>query len=361
MWAPRCVKRVDDKVGSQPAQELHDRDAHNALPVELLEGVVELVGRLDGLQRLREDVCVLDGLASALAEVGHHGVHRVPDAHDVAIGPAPEELGRAVVQVPLLHALRGSGVEHSHDLVRPSLVEGFDILHQVLLWIGLVLPLAPAPAGRRLLSSRRQSEEGVPLHPTVAHVRGHKVPLRPDVHLVTCIVVVVRLEYRLPSKNGVTAVRAPLPTLAVGGRLLDLLAVHLGADRAPDPVAPHQHVRLGSRPVLEADGDALSLPLGNVTVDSIAVLDKVGLDLLTLVDQDLLQVRSVNNARVRKPEQVGATLQGELYEPVGRCLGIEEVIQRVVRHPEAAVGAQAVLDPARPRSRKGELLHDAIK
>ena len=44
-------------------------------------------------ERARELVGVLDGLAAALAQVGHHGVDGIADEHRRAVGPRAEELG----------------------------------------------------------------------------------------------------------------------------------------------------------------------------------------------------------------------------------------------------------------------------
>mmetsp|Transcript_24728 Transcript_24728/g.72392 ORF Transcript_24728/g.72392 Transcript_24728/m.72392 type:complete len:222 (-) Transcript_24728:1568-2233(-) len=162
---PRSIERVDDEIGREAGEELYSRGAEDALPVELLEAVLDLGGGLGRGECLREDVGILDGLTSALSEVGHHGMDGVAHENDVAFGPGAEELGGAVVEIALLDGIGGRGVEDGHDLVGPSLVEALDVFDEVLLVIGLTFARGSSPSGGGALGARGKGEEGVPLDP----------------------------------------------------------------------------------------------------------------------------------------------------------------------------------------------------
>mmetsp|Transcript_7605 Transcript_7605/g.15298 ORF Transcript_7605/g.15298 Transcript_7605/m.15298 type:complete len:254 (+) Transcript_7605:573-1334(+) len=243
-------------------------------------------------------------------------MHSISAKDNVTVSPAPEELWAPVVQVPLFDALLGGIVEDVVDLVRPTLVKGLDVLDEVLLRIGLRVSLAPSPTAGCLLAPRRQSEECVPLDSPVPNIARDKVPLGSYVNLVSRLVIVLRLECRLPREDGVAGVGATLLHLAVLGGTFDSLPVHLGANRGPNTVGTHENVGMGGRTVGELHIHALPLAQALVPHYGVPVLYEVGLDLLALLYEDLLEVGSVDYPSEGQAVEVGTLLEWELYEPI---------------------------------------------
>mmetsp|Transcript_84230 Transcript_84230/g.257217 ORF Transcript_84230/g.257217 Transcript_84230/m.257217 type:complete len:429 (+) Transcript_84230:237-1523(+) len=283
---PRRVKSVDDEVGRQPAQQRNACHPQDSALVEAVQRLVDDLGRgrlREGVPRadgLRELVRVLDRLASALPQVRHHRVHRVADEDDAAVRPGPEELGPPVVQVPLLHGFDRGGVQHLEDLARPALVQGLEVRDDVRALLRRAAGALPRVAG--LLRARREGQEGVPLDPSVAHVRRDEVTPWADVDLVAALVIVAQLHHRLACEDCVTRVGAPLNRSAIRGLRLDrALFVHLGADGRPDAVRADEDVGLCAAAVLELDGDPSLVVL--VADHWRGVLDEVGLQRPALV------------------------------------------------------------------------------
>mmetsp|Transcript_17301 Transcript_17301/g.41008 ORF Transcript_17301/g.41008 Transcript_17301/m.41008 type:complete len:335 (-) Transcript_17301:282-1286(-) len=285
----------------------------------------------------------------------------VSNQYDVTIGPTSQELRWTIVQIPLLDRIRWSRIEDRHYLIGPALMKRFDVVNQILLRISLPITSRATPSRRSLFGSRRKRKECIPLNTTITNIRGNKVALRSDVDLVSCLIVVGRLDDSFTSKDGVATVRASLPPLKIGRTLLDLFSVHLCPHCRPNAIGTNQNIRIGRRSVRKGNLDALVLSQVFIRRDGVAVLDEVRLELFAFVDQNLLQIGTVHNARVGQSVQIGALLQGELDEPIGGGVGIDEVVQRVAGHAEGAVGPQPVLDAAGARPREGELVHDAVE
>mmetsp|Transcript_26875 Transcript_26875/g.67822 ORF Transcript_26875/g.67822 Transcript_26875/m.67822 type:complete len:360 (-) Transcript_26875:129-1208(-) len=249
-------------------------------------------------------------------------MHRVPHHRHVALGPALEHRGGAVEQVPLVNLVVGGGVEHlEHLLAPPPLGTVVEELVQVVL------------VARPRLGPLGESQKGVPLRPPLADVGRDKVLAGPNVDLVAHVKVVVSLLDRVPREARVPAVRrATVGTARV-------LVPHLGADGAPDAVRPHKDVARHDLSILERHLDAL-------TAGKLLVLDNFGVPLhhvvaANLVEEELLEVGAVDDARVGQGEVVGHVADGvELGVPLG---------------------ADAVLDAIGARPGEGELLHDPVK
>ena len=64
MGTPWSVERIDDKVACQPTEELHDADTDNAFLEVFVQTVLNLFGRFGSGQCFRQNICVLDSLAS---------------------------------------------------------------------------------------------------------------------------------------------------------------------------------------------------------------------------------------------------------------------------------------------------------
>jgi len=206
------------------------------------------------------------------------------------------------------------------------------------------------------------AKKGVPLDAAVSDIRGDEIALGPNVDLVSRLVVVVGFEDRLSGKDGVSRVVTSLSLFLVGAERLDpALVVHLVSDGAPDSVASHQNVGLRGGAVGQGDGNPVALSLVLVSDDRVSVLDEIRLDLFALVQQNFLEIGSVDHSGVWQSKEIGAFLEGKLDEPVGGGIGIDEVIERIVRHAEGSVRSESVLDAAGADSGKGELFHDAVK
>mmetsp|Transcript_3418 Transcript_3418/g.9719 ORF Transcript_3418/g.9719 Transcript_3418/m.9719 type:complete len:248 (-) Transcript_3418:532-1275(-) len=240
-------------------------------------------------------------------------------------------------------------------------MERLDVVDQVLLRISLVFASRTAPTRGSPLGSRRKRKEGIPLNTTTTDIRSNKVALRSNIDLVSSLIIVGRLEDSFTSKDGVATVSASLSLLEIGRTLLNLLSVHLCPHRRPNAIGTNQNIRIDRRSVPKGNLDALVLSQILVCRDGVAVLDEVWFELPAFVDQNLLQVGTVHNARVGQTVQIGALLQGELDEPIGGGVGIHKIVQRIVGHAEGSVGPQSVLDAAGARSREGELVHDAVE
>lgn len=118
-----------------------------------------------------------------LAKVGHHWMDSIAHQHNISISPGSEQFRRTIVQISLFHRIRRSRIKDSHNLIGPALVQGLDVIHQVLLGIGLLIANRTTPARRCALGSRRKRKEGIPLNTTVTNIRRNEVALRSNVDL----------------------------------------------------------------------------------------------------------------------------------------------------------------------------------
>jgi hypothetical protein len=59
----------------------------------------------------------------------------IADTHDIAISPASQQLWRTVVQVTLFDTISGCCVQDCHDLIAPSFMQSFDVIHEIFFWI----------------------------------------------------------------------------------------------------------------------------------------------------------------------------------------------------------------------------------
>mmetsp|Transcript_2638 Transcript_2638/g.8237 ORF Transcript_2638/g.8237 Transcript_2638/m.8237 type:complete len:249 (+) Transcript_2638:4182-4928(+) len=125
------VEGVDDEIRGEAREEGDGRDAGASGVLVGVEGGRDVVGA--GVERVGELVGVLDGLAAALAEVGHHGMDSVPEEADAVVDPGSEgDLEEvAVVQVALLDRLGGRVSEDVLDLRAPAVVQAQDVVDDV--------------------------------------------------------------------------------------------------------------------------------------------------------------------------------------------------------------------------------------
>jgi hypothetical protein len=74
----------------------------------------------------------------------------------------------------------------------------------------------------------------------------------------------------------------------------------LGSNRAPDSIGPDQQIGTRRGAVSQGHRDTLAFSVRLVALDRIAVLNEIGFDFPALVNQDFLQIGSINHTRVRE-------------------------------------------------------------
>mmetsp|Transcript_42807 Transcript_42807/g.97161 ORF Transcript_42807/g.97161 Transcript_42807/m.97161 type:complete len:285 (-) Transcript_42807:67-921(-) len=262
---------------------------------------------LDSGELLHEDIAILHGLATALPQVGHHGVASVAHERDGPVSPGAEEGRRPVVERTVLDGLRRRGLDEVVDLLRPAQEAAEEV---VLLAVGR--------GGQ--LGALGHAAEGVPLDAAPADVGADEVPLGAHVDLVAHVEVVLRPVDRLAREDRVAAVGA-----AGAGPLLRL-APHLRARGRPDAVGADEHVALLLGAVLEAHAHA-----------SVVGQDLVGAHfggvghraLRQRLQEHRLQVWPVDDAGVGELEHLRGRLHGvEGAEPLG-AQGVDEAVPAV--------------------------------
>mmetsp|Transcript_19078 Transcript_19078/g.28967 ORF Transcript_19078/g.28967 Transcript_19078/m.28967 type:complete len:308 (-) Transcript_19078:321-1244(-) len=239
-------------------------------------------------------------------------------------------------------------------------MERFDIFHQILFWVGLAFPLGPTPSRGGTLGAWLQGKKSVPLDTSISDIGGDEIPLGSNVDLVPRLVIIWRAEDSFTCKHRVPAVGTSLLHLFIFVGPLDFFVVHLCSDTGPDTVASHQDIRIG-RPLLQIHSDTLALPVRSVSLYRISILDKIRFDLAALINQNFLQIRSINDTRIRQSIEIGTFLEGKFHKPIGGCILVEEVINAIIRHTKRSIGTKSILDTTGTCSRKGEFLHDASK
>mmetsp|Transcript_107582 Transcript_107582/g.314561 ORF Transcript_107582/g.314561 Transcript_107582/m.314561 type:complete len:423 (-) Transcript_107582:423-1691(-) len=348
---PRERERVQEQIRGDPREELHPRGAEDPRAVVVLEHVRHLGTVPDAPQLAHEHVPILHCLAASLAQVWHHWVARVAHQAHRAVRPRLEEGRRPVVERPVLDAGGGGRLHEVVDLLGPPHEAA---LHVVLLAVGR--------DGK--LGALGNAAEGVPLDAALADVRAHEVPLGPHVDLVADVEVVLGLVHRLAGEHGVPAVGAS------GALALLRLAPHLRAGGRPDAVGPDEDVALQLGAVLQEDLDAGVVGEDGVACDLLRVLHRA---LRQRLQQHLLEVRPVHDARVGQREHVRGGLHGvEGAEPLGPQRVHEAVLpvpgegeavhefveQRLVDVPDDREGVRRELDGAAESGERRRLLKD---
>ena len=92
----------------------------------------------------------------------------------------------------------------------------------------------------------------------------------------------------LACKDGVSTVCTSLAFLPIVRALLNFLSIHLSADGTPYSIAANQNIRIDRRSILEFNSNAFTLPLRDISIDWVPILDKVGFDLPALIYQYFL-------------------------------------------------------------------------
>mmetsp|Transcript_37550 Transcript_37550/g.120362 ORF Transcript_37550/g.120362 Transcript_37550/m.120362 type:complete len:494 (+) Transcript_37550:294-1775(+) len=288
----RRVEAADDDVRGEAREALHRRRASQAPVAVPLQRPLDLAAAREGRELLRDDERILERLAAALAEVGHHRVDGVPEQRDAALVPRLEHRGRAVVQVALLDLVLLRRSQDVVDLRRPPLKQLLQVRRGAV----------------RLLLARlgvgRPREEGVPLVAAAPDVGDDKVLLRPDVHLVAALGVASPV-LQLARKDGVARVGDAGP-LAARGRLR-----HRRAHVGPDAVGPDEDVAVHLLARLQRGDDAAvaALPVG---LDAGAEPQVVA----RAPHQDLLQLRPLDHASEGHLARLGGRPEVELCVPL---------------------------------------------
>mmetsp|Transcript_9260 Transcript_9260/g.11599 ORF Transcript_9260/g.11599 Transcript_9260/m.11599 type:complete len:290 (-) Transcript_9260:460-1329(-) len=211
---PRGTEGIDDQIGGQTRQQRNARHTRHPRLVEVLQGFsghlwIKVFGiGLAGRQDTSELKSILNGLAAALTQVGHHWVHCIAHEHHVAIGPRAEELGPPVVEITLLHRLRIRVVQHIEHFARPTFMKAFQITDDICALLGIAAFSGPGVTS--LMSSRGQCAKGIPLDASISYIGGDEIPLWPNVDFVAALIVVRHLEHGLAGKDGVPGVAASL-------------------------------------------------------------------------------------------------------------------------------------------------------
>jgi hypothetical protein len=261
--------------------------------------------------------------------------------NNVSIGPASEELWCSVVKITLLNRVWRGSIENSHHFRTPSLVQRLDVFDKVLLWVFLAFSLSSTPATGRLFGAWWEGKEGIPLNTTVANVRSDEITLRANIHLISSLVIIGCFQNSLSGKHSVSGIGASLSLLLIRTRALySTLIVHLRSNGGPNSVGSDKNIRIHSGAIFQSDGNSITFSHILITRHRVSIYEKVGVDCPALINQNFLQVGSVDNSSVRKAEKIGTFLERELDKPVGRSLGVPKVIQRIVSHSERTIGTK---------------------
>mmetsp|Transcript_4925 Transcript_4925/g.11743 ORF Transcript_4925/g.11743 Transcript_4925/m.11743 type:complete len:274 (+) Transcript_4925:210-1031(+) len=215
VWTPWCIESVHNQITGESAQELNGADSQNTLSVEILKRIFNLCCGLGVGEIFGQNVGILDGLASSLSQVGHHGVDSVTHEDNISIGPATEEFRGSVVKVALFDRFGWGRIENRHDLIRPALVQRLDVFDQIFTRIGLFIADGTTPSRRCFFGTGWEGKEGIPLHTPISNIRSDEITLGTNVDLVSRLVVVVGFEHRLSRKDCVSGVIASLALLFV--------------------------------------------------------------------------------------------------------------------------------------------------
>eukprot|EP00632_Arachnochrysis_sp_CCMP2950_P013291 CAMPEP_0185700268 /NCGR_PEP_ID=MMETSP1164-20130828/7399_1 /TAXON_ID=1104430 /ORGANISM="Chrysoreinhardia sp, Strain CCMP2950" /LENGTH=562 /DNA_ID=CAMNT_0028367215 /DNA_START=101 /DNA_END=1787 /DNA_ORIENTATION=- len=318
------VEAADDDVRREAREALDGGGAHEAAVAVRRERRGDFGAVRRRVELLRHDEGVLDGLAAALAEVGHHGVHGVAEERDGAVVPRAERRGRPVVEVALLDLVVARRGEDVQDVGRPAVEDALEVRARA---VGL---------GLRLGRVGRPREEGVPLVARVADVGDDEVLVRPDEHLVADLAVVGGFVRELAREDRVSRIR-DARALALGG-----FVAHRRADLRPDPVGADEHVGADARPVRELDDDGA---LAGVGLGIDGALLRVRRHGATVFDDALGQMVEQNRLQV-----------GPLDDPRKGHLARRRRRREV--EPRVPLVAHAVLDAVRQVARPRELALD---
>mmetsp|Transcript_16457 Transcript_16457/g.42654 ORF Transcript_16457/g.42654 Transcript_16457/m.42654 type:complete len:332 (+) Transcript_16457:421-1416(+) len=302
-------------------------------------------------------------------------MRRVAGDRDRPVGPRAQparrvaQQRRAVVQVTPLHLRLRRRVDEFECEAVPDIA--------IRITRGLVGELAPQPVelGRRalwgrvlILAARRRADEGEPLLPVAACIRGHEVLVLAEQDLVRdlldvgCSVLAQRRVAREPGeapprfRRDRDRVARNLPLLGIvdctasrarrgkaAGALVE--PKHLLAHGRPDPVGTHEDVRIRDRPVLERGLDASPFAEHFVLGDAAADAHRARWE--AVLDKDLLDHRPVHHDRWREASLQGGPNCVEADEPVALVVLARERVASVVPdlEPGDAVGRdRALLD-----------------
>mmetsp|Transcript_21085 Transcript_21085/g.44989 ORF Transcript_21085/g.44989 Transcript_21085/m.44989 type:complete len:405 (+) Transcript_21085:363-1577(+) len=339
---------VQQEIRCDTGEELHSSGAEDARTVIVLEQVGHLGAVLHCPQPRHQGVAVLHGLATALPEVGHHGVASIAHQCHGAVRPGLEEGGRPVIEGAILDCCCGGRADEVRNLPRPAEEGLYDV---GLLQLGL--------GGER--GTLRNAAEGIPLNTAPANVGADEVLLGPHVDLVAHVEIVLWLVDRLAGKDDVAAVGA------ARSRAFLLLVPHLRPRGRPDPVTTQQHVSLHLRAVIAGDADPCILGQNRVASHLLPILQR---PLRELGEEELLQVGTIHNAsvgqafglcrrlhRIEGTEPLRPERINKAVPPVaGECELLHEAFEdRLVDITDYGEGIRSQLDGA-AKSRKGVCL-----
>ncbi|KAL7540003.1 hypothetical protein ACHAWF_006580 [Thalassiosira exigua] len=373
---------VHEQIAPQLRESLDDGRADHADAGILSQGPGHVAGVCHLSQLLDEAVSVLGGLASALSQVGHHGMRRVSAQRHRPLRPrAPQppriqrrQQRRAVVQIPSLDVLLGGGLDELQRERIPDVPVVVAVARaRELLPESGELGVRVVGGGLRVHAPRRLADEREPLLSLPSPVRAHEVLLLPQQDLIRH-----RLDVRRPvGREGGVAREPRVPTIGATGDVdrvpreatsLGVVqrspggagggepsrpvreAVELLPDLGPDAVGAHEDVGVGLRAVLEGGDDAASAT--EVFVGRDARLDPDGALGEAVLDQDLLDDGTVHDDRGGQAGLQRRTDRVESHQPISRVVQSRELVPLPIPdlEPAHAIGG------ARPRGH--ELLVD---
>mmetsp|Transcript_39100 Transcript_39100/g.72874 ORF Transcript_39100/g.72874 Transcript_39100/m.72874 type:complete len:217 (-) Transcript_39100:1187-1837(-) len=109
MWRPWSPEGVNDQIRRNARKQGDASHTRHPVSVESLQGVcsdlrIKALGvRLGAVQNSHQLIGILNGLAAALSQIRHHGMHSIAREDHIAISPRTKEFRPAVIQVSLFH------------------------------------------------------------------------------------------------------------------------------------------------------------------------------------------------------------------------------------------------------------------